>query len=79
MVLQLMEDGEPTGNTSIIICVNTRHIHTTVFTEVLFLSLIIDTKEVQDIAICDIPGAYLQREKPKGTHKVHIKLDGAMN
>ena len=50
----------------------------TVSTEALFLSLIIDAKESRDVATCDIPGASLQTELPKGAEKVQIKLDGPM-
>ena len=50
----------------------------TISNESLFLTLTIDTKEGRDVATCDIPGAFIQTDMPKGADKVHIKLDGSM-
>ena len=44
----------------------------------LFLTLTIDAKEGRDVAMCDIPGVFLQTDVPKGSSKVHIKIEGAM-
>ena len=51
---------------------------TKISNEYLFLTLTIDAKEGREDATCDIPGAFIQTDMPKGSDKVHIKLDGAM-
>jgi hypothetical protein len=45
----------------------------TVSTEALLATLIVDAKEKRDIAIYDIPGAYLQTELPPDK-EIHMKL-----
>ena len=50
----------------------------TISNEALFLTLTIDAKEGRDVAMCDIPGAFIQTDMPKGSDKIHIKLEGAM-
>ena len=50
----------------------------TISNEALFFTLIIDSKEGRDVAMCDIQGAFLQTDMPKGADKVHIKLDGSI-
>ena len=48
----------------------------TVSTEGLMLSCMIDATEGQEVATADIPGAFLQTEYYKGD--IHIKLEGAI-
>ena len=48
----------------------------TVSTEVLMLSLMIDTMEVQDVATADIKGAFLQIDYDKGY--IQINMEGEM-
>ena len=50
----------------------------TISNEALLLTLTIDAKEGRDVAMCYIPGAFLQTYMPGGAEKIHIKLDGAM-
>ena len=50
----------------------------TISNEARFLTLTIDAREGRDVAMCDIPGAFLQTDIPEGSDKVHIKIDGAM-
>ena len=50
----------------------------TISNEALFLTLTIDAKEVRDVLTSDIPVSFLQTDIPKGSNKVHIKLDGAI-
>ena len=47
----------------------------TVSPEALIATLIVDAKEERDVAIYDIPGAYLQTELPDDT-VIHMKLRG---
>eukprot|EP00957_Ditylum_brightwellii_P091242 6946802-Ditylum_brightwellii.AAC.1 len=47
----------------------------TVSTEAMFLTAIIDTIEGRDVAIVDIPGAFMQ---VKIDELVHVKLDGEL-
>ena len=49
---------------------------TTVSTEGLMLSCMIDTMEDQEVATTDIPGAFLQTDYDK--EDIHIKLEGVM-
>ena len=44
-------------------------------TESLTTTLVIDATEKRDVAICDIPGAYLQTELP-ADKEIHMKLRG---
>ena len=48
------------------------------YNEALFLTLTIDAKKVRDVAMCDIPGAFIQIDMHEGAGKVHIKLGRAM-
>ena len=50
----------------------------TISNESLFLTLTIDDKDGRDVAACDIPGEFLQKDMPEGSDKVHTKLDGSM-
>ena len=45
-------------------------------TEGIMLSCMIDAMEVREVAITDIPGAFLQTDYDKGD--IHIKLEGSM-
>lgn len=47
----------------------------TVVTEALLLSCVIDAKEGQDVAACNIPGAFMQADMDK---LVHVKFEGVM-
>lgn len=42
----------------------------TVSTEALMATLVVDAMEKQDIAIFDVPGAFLQTEMPEGKHVI---------
>ena len=44
-------------------------------TESLTTTLVIDATEKRDMAICDIPGAYLQTELPSD-NEIHMRLRG---
>ena len=47
---------------------------TTVSTDVIMLSLMIDAMEGRDVATAEIPGAFLQTDYDKGD--IHIKMEG---
>ena len=50
----------------------------TISNEAIFLTLTIIAKEDRDVGTCDITGAFIQTDIPKGADKVHINIDRAM-
>ena len=50
----------------------------TVSTEALFLSCGIDAHENRDVAVLDIPGAFMQAGIPENADATHVKLEGVM-
>ena len=44
----------------------------------IFLTCMIDAYEKRDVAMADIPGAFLQTKMPKDEEDVHVMLDGRM-
>lgn len=49
----------------------------TVAIEALFLTCLIDTLEERDVAICDIPGAFMHPDL-NDDEVIHVKLEGIM-
>jgi hypothetical protein len=48
----------------------------TIATEVVFLTAVIDALEDRDVAVVDIPGAFMQRDLNELVH--HVRFTGTM-
>ncbi len=67
--------NRPCIESSMSACINAPGTHPTMATESVFLTVVVDVMQGRDVAIIDVPGAFMQADIDDS---VHVRVTGKM-